>query len=241
MSRTIQISQLKAGDIILFVNNKAEMPIGMGSTSLKDKVIWAFFSVVILLIKKTTRSEYTHAAMCYDTATIAQASKFGYPVSLHRVQLAVANCKYAAVFRSAWAFSPARVQKLQAFLDRVVSEAKPYNWRGLIKYLLKRKSHEKTQMARLEAFFNGQEASVAFDKGPYFCSELVAACFHAIEAIDPSAGIVFDPRFASPADLVKDTTFGTFLGYLVPNASTVVSPSDEFYNKELLPANMGGI
>jgi hypothetical protein len=236
MSRIIQADQLRAGDFILFLTDKGPKPKGW-----KDKAWWLLFGLIGYAIKRTTNSKYTHAAICYDAETIAEASKFGLPVGFGKIQNAVNYCKYAAVFRSSWAFTGGRVKKLQMFLDRIVEEGVPYNLRGLIKYLWRRKAHYESQQERLEAFFNGQAAPGSFDKGPYFCSELVAACFHAIGAIDPSAAVIYDPRFASPADLVTDNTYGTFLGYLIPSVDTVIPENDEFYNKELLSAEMGGI
>jgi hypothetical protein len=101
--------------------------------------------------------------------------------------------------------------------------------------------HFKTLQERLEAYFAGQAVPESFDKGPYFCSELVATCFCAIGAIEPSAAVLYDPRIASPADLVKDETYGVFLGYLVPNGNTQIPNDDEFYQRDPLPKNMGGI
>ena len=236
MSRIIQPNQLRTGDIILFVTDKGTKPRGW-----KNKAMRILFGLIGWAIGGTTKSKYTHAAICYDTEIIAEASKFGVPVSFGGIQDSINACKHAAVFRSSWAFTGARPEKLKMFLNKIVDEGVPYNLPGIFKYWWNRKAHDESLQARVEAFFNGQAAPGSFDKGPYFCSELVAASFHAIGAIDPSAAVLYDPRFASPADLAKDNTYGVFLGYLVPDGDTVIPENDEFYHKELLPEEMGGV
>ena len=125
MSRIIQADQLRPGDIILFVTDKGPKPKGW-----KNKAMWLLFGLIGYAIKRTTNSKYTHAAICYDAETIAEASKFGLPVSFDSIQNAVYGCKYAAVFRSSWACTGGRVEKLQMFLDRIVEESVPYNLCG---------------------------------------------------------------------------------------------------------------
>lgn len=236
MCKIIQTSQLRPGDIILFVSRKSKKPKGISPKGLINKAQWLVARVAVAFIKCATKSKYTHAAICYDSKHLAEASWFGYPVSFGYVEGAVAACKYAAVFRSTWAFrGTERVGKLQAFLRRIVDEGVAYNGAGLWKYWRYKARHDELLHERVEAFFNGTAPLETFDKGPYFCSELVASAFYAIGAVNPIAAAVYDPRFAAPADLVKDNTYGAFLGYLVPNATTQIPKNDEFQHKDPYP------
>jgi len=93
----------------------------------------------------------------------------------------------------------------------------------------------------LEAHFAGKAEAKPFDKESYFCSELVVACFCVIGFVDPSAAIYYNPSTTSPADLGRDATFGSFLGYLTSNKDTTIPKEDEFYGIPGLPKDLGGI
>jgi len=237
MSVIITPNQLRSGDVILFASDESPRPDG-----LWNKMKWWFFTKVTRRIKEEANSNYTHAAICYDSDTIAQAPKPRYPVEKVSVADAVAGCKFAVVFRSSFAYlAPVRVQKLKAFLDKVVADGATYNWWGLFRFSARKEKHFQTLKERLDAHFAGQGANVSFDSNSYFCSELVGACLCVIDAIEPSAAIVYDPRVTSPTDLGRDPTWGTFIGYMVPDPATEIPEDDEFYHNAPLPIEMGGV
>lgn len=236
MCKIIQPEQLKPGDIVLFVFEEEPKPKG-----LCNKAKWRFFSRIARDIRKVTNSKYTHAAICYDSETLVHAAKIWAPVEKVGLRDLVACSKYAAAFRSSWAFGGNRVNKLQLFLDRIVQEKARYDFWGAFRYEARKEQHLSTLIERLEAHFNGQGTPAVSDKKSYFCSELVGASLCAIGAIEPSAAVVYNPSTTSPADLGNDPTYGDFVGYLVPSDDTVIPNDDEFYGKPPLPAELGGI
>ena len=177
----------------------------------------------------------------YDAVTLVHAAKIWAPVEMVDVRDLVSSCKHAAVFRSSWAFGGNRVNKLRLFLDRIVEERAAYNFWGAYRYAARKDEHLSTLKEQLGAYFNGQGTPALSDKKSYFCSELVGASLCVIDAISPNAAVVYNPSTTSPSDLGNDPTFGDFLGYLVPSDDTVIPEDDEFYNKPLLPRELGGI
>lgn len=236
MCKIIQPQQLKPGDIVLFVFDEEPEPDG-----LWDKAKWRFFTRITRDIRKETGSKYTHAAICYDSESLVHAAKIWAPVKKVGLRDLVTSCKYAAAFRSSWAFGGDRVNKLQCFLDRIVKEKAGYNFWGAFRYKVRKEEHLRTLQERLEAHLNGQGTPALSDKKSYFCSELVGASLCAIGAIQPSAAVLYNPTTASPADLGNDPTYGDFVGYLVPSDGTEIPNDDEFYGKSPLPRELGGI
>jgi hypothetical protein len=236
MCRIIQLNQLRAGDILLFIFDEEPEPKG-----LWNKFKWRCFSKITRDIRRQTDSEYTHAAICYDSTNLVHAAKLWSPVEMIDVRDLVSSCKYAAVFRSSCAFRGTQFEKLRRFLERIVRERAGYDFWGAFRYTARKEEDLRTLRERLEAHFNGEQVPSLADKKSFFCSELVGACLCVTGAIEPRAAVVFNPSTTSPAELGRDPTWGTFLGYLVPNATTEIPENDEFYHNELLPANMGGI
>jgi len=126
MSIIIQPNQLKPGDVVLFVSGDDKKP-----ADPKGVPRWYVRKSAVKRIRKETNSNYTHAAICYDSTTIVHAPSPSAPVMKTPIQELLACCKYAAVFRNPFAFGGDRVKKLQMFLDKVVWEGRPYNTEGV--------------------------------------------------------------------------------------------------------------
>lgn len=203
--------ELRAGDILLCYGDAKFDP-------LRKKII------------RTTHSKYTHAAICLDTNTAAESLIKG-GVTKIKIEEIVGRYDHVALIRQpdAWR-SPDRVQALNAFIDSIISSKAKYNFRDLWAFEKKREIHQISLAEQLQAFFEGKMTPPPIEKGSYFCSELVVACFVASGFIDLSAAVVYKSNVTSPGELGRDPTFGTFYGYLSLVPNYVIPRTDEFAN-----------
>lgn len=208
--KLLTTKELRAGDVLLCYKDSKLDPIGKGITHV-------------------TNSEYTHAAICIDSCTVAESVVKG-GVTKVKIQDFAKRYDHIAVFRQpdAWQ-SPERVKALNKFIDSIIASKAKYNLRDVVTFKKRSEVHQLAQTEQLQAFFQGTFAPPPVEKGRYFCSELVADCFVVTGFIEPSAAIVYKSDVTSPGALGRDATFGTLYGYIsvMPNYSVPVN--DEFF------------
>lgn len=142
--------------------------------------------------------------------------------------------EHIAVFRQIDLWSPTRIQQLNDFIDAAISNKARFNSQGIRDYEKAKVDHEVNLLEKLTDFFDGSLKLPIPDQESYFCSELVAAAFIAVGILAPSAAVVYDPRVMSPLDVARDSTYGIFLGYIVPYEGYAVSQDDAFYFQQPL-------
>ncbi|MEP4487168.1 MAG: hypothetical protein ABJ013_16160 [Halioglobus sp.] len=187
-------------------------------------------------IRKTTGSEYCHAAIYYGENMAAESMlKHGVKkggIGKISVSLLIERYDHVAVLRQrdAWSNND-RVKNFQQFVDEVIAKKPGYNLSGAINFSRKKTRHEATTQEKLEAHFSSDLQPVPVMKQSYFCSEFVADCFIAAGFIEPSAAILYQSDTYSPGDLGKDATFGTFCGYMSAKDNYKLPSSDYFYQE----------
>lgn len=206
--KMISTSELKTGDIILCLGND------------KGKVSKG--------IKRVTGSDYTHAAICLDKYRAAESSISG--VQKTRIKDIIDGYDHIAILRQPDAWSEDKVKSVNLFVDKVIESKAKYNISGIFKFVHKKKSHKTDLYNKLKAYFDGKLTPDCFEKGRYFCSELVVDCFIATGFIMPSAAILYKSDTFSPGDLSDDPTFGTFLGYISSKQNYIIPANDKFFN-----------
>jgi hypothetical protein len=180
-------------------------------------------------ISRMTGSGYTHAAICVGDGLAAGSSESGFEVEPLRDLIGFFD--HVAVFRQADAWSPRRKRALRLFADKLLAEAARYPGVEVLRHFKKTKqAHEGSLHEQLTMFFEGTLEPTSQEKGEYFCSEFVAACFIYVGYIEPSAAVIFNPKAISPGDLGKDAVWGTFVGYISALDDYEVPAEDEFYN-----------
>lgn len=193
------------------------------------------------MIKKQTKSTYTHAAICYDSSTIIEATGPDDPVTMTSIEDAIANCGHAAVLRNPSAFRGGQIERFKKFADKVVNEQRTYNTQGVLDFAERQEEHLNSIRTKLDSYFAGHHEVESFDKASYFCSELVVACFRASGFVDEPAAVLYDQNVISPADLGRDVTFGLFLGFLSSKKNLRISKKDQFFNVPSLDRENGGV
>lgn len=209
--KMVSINHLRAGDVLLCFKDAKFDPAGAAITHV-------------------TNSDYTHAAICTDPLTAAEATVFEGVVKVKVFDL-VKRYDHVAVFRQpdAWRH-PERIRALNTFIDCITASGAKYNLRDVVTFKRRNEVHQLSLTEQLHAFFNGTYAPPLTEKGRYFCSELVADCFVVTGFIAPSAAVVYRSDTTSPGALGRDPTFGTFYGYVSVKPNYSVPPTDEFFN-----------
>ncbi|MFW9440483.1 YiiX/YebB-like N1pC/P60 family cysteine hydrolase [Xanthomonas euvesicatoria] len=209
--------EMRAGDVLLCYKDAKIDPVGKGITHVTD-------------------SEYTHAAICISSSVAAEAT---VSAGVAKVQLESLN-DHVAVFRQPDAWKPAsRIQVMNEFIDYIVASEAKYNLRDVVTFKNRRKFHQLSISEQLHAFFNGTYVPSPIEKGRYFCSELVVSCFVITGFIDASAEVLYKPNVISPGALGRDSTFGTFLGYVSCKPNYSIPAADEFINYATLDQIFG--
>lgn len=192
-------------------------------------------SLVARKIESATGSEYCHAAIYYGDGMVAESMvKHGVKsggIGKTAITDLIKRYDHVTVLRQpdAWV-SEDRRRSLQLFIDKAISSKAKYNFSGISKFSKKKGEHETSIQEKLTAFFSNELQPKPVHKHSYFCSEFVADCFIAVGFIDPSAAILYQSDTYSPGDLGKDSTFGTFWGYLSAQDNYKVPNTDYFYH-----------
>ena len=207
----ISIVELCAGDVLLCYED-------------------AKYDLVRKGITHVTDSEYTHAAICIDSCTVAESTVIA-GVTKGNVQDLIKRYDHVAVFRQPDAWQPQeRVQGMNAFIDAIIASGAKYNLRDVVTFKKRSEVHLLSLTEQLNNFFNGTYSDAPIEKNSYFCSELVASCFVITGFIEPSAVVVYKSDLTSPGALGRDATFGTFYGYISAKQNYSVPATDEFFN-----------
>lgn len=207
----VSIDELHAGDVLLCYKDAKFDAVGKGITYV-------------------TNSEYTHAAICTGSCTVAESTVSG-GVAKVNFQDFVKRYDHVAVFRQPDAWQPQeRIHVMNDYIDTIIASGAKYNISDVATFKRRSEVHQFSLTEQLHEFFSGTYVSEPVEKGCYFCSELVASCFVITGFVAPSAAVVYKSNVMSPGALGRDATFGTFYGYVssVPNYS--VPSTDEFFN-----------
>ena len=179
-------------------------------------------------MEKVTGSKYKHAAICLDNEIAAESVISGVQEVI--INELINRYSHVAVFRHPDAWSTDRLDSMKAFIDAIIVAGAKYNMKAILAFTKKKAAHEKSLHKKLEEYFNGLLQPDNFEKGKYFCSELVVDCLVATGFIDPSAAIMYKSDTYSPGSLGCDPTFGTFFGYIRSSDDYMIPSDDEFAN-----------
>jgi hypothetical protein len=204
--KILELNQLLAGDVLLCY----------GDGRLANK------------IAEQSGSKYTHAAICYSPTEAVESG--GNSVAKVSIDELVSRYPHIAVLRNPSAWSNQRVLVMNEFLDNIIAKNVKYNLKGVIQFRENKENHEQSIMDQIAAYFERELQPDSYSKDAYFCSELVADCFVVTGFIDQSAAVLYKSSTVSPGDLGKDSTFGTFVGYLTSGDASVIPEDDEFIN-----------
>ena len=208
MSKMIDSSALKAGDVLLcFKNGK--------------------FDVFGKIIQHITGSQYVHAGIFIGNNTVAESMTSG--LIKEPFENVLARYDHLAVFRRYDAWGSKNTRILNYFVDQSVNSGSKYNFSGVFKFKKTQLKHQQTLTEQLEDYFDGNLVQKSPVKHKYFCSEFVVDCFRSTGFIGPSAAVVYKPETTAPGDLGNDATFGYFLGYITGKGNYEVDKNDEFY------------
>lgn len=182
--------------------------------------------------EKSSMLGYSHAAICCCEGIVSESCRKG--VRKTTIDAMLKEYEHIAVFRQIHLWSPNRIRKLNEFVDDAIAAQAKFNVQGIRDYENARIEHDANLLEKLTGYFDGSLRSPSPVQGAYFCSELVAAAFIAVEILTPSAAVVFDPRIMSPLDVARDATYGLFVGYIIPYDGYTVSREDAFYYQQPL-------
>lgn len=209
--KMMAISSLRAGDVLLcYKKSKSNKPSN--------------------IIRCITNSAYTHAAICVDSNTAAEAMK-RKGVSKIQIMHLIHRYDHVAVFRQpdAWRSSE-RIQALNTFIDCCIETKAKYNISDVMKFKKKHEEHQSSIIDKLDRYANNYYKPASVVQDSYFCSEFVVSCFVKVGFIDESAHVVYQQNVMSPGALGRDPTFGTFCGYISKDLKYTVPDTDEFYS-----------
>jgi len=102
-----------------------------------------------------------------------------------------------------------------------------------------RESHQVGLQEMLMKYFSDMADMANAVKDQYFCSALVVAAYIFVGIIQGGATVVYKPDAMSPGDMVRDPTFGTFLGYISRHDDYVLPEDDDFYD-EIMDVELPG-
>lgn len=194
----IGVDELQPGDILLYRNGRK--------------------SVVSSLIRRLTRSPYSHAAVYLGDGKILEAVISGIKIN----RLEIPHGGYIGVMRSQMGFGPERQQILQDFANQLVKNRAQYDLRGILQFV---GVHCQAYQQNIDAILAGAADIRGDDRTRYFCSALVARTWCVVGIADESAWSLFLSDLISPGDIPGDVNFGWFLGYLIYPGTTV--PDDD--------------
>ncbi|GLS13531.1 hypothetical protein [Hydrogenophaga electricum] len=209
MSLTLSFKDVQPGDVLL-----CRPPESVGASKLVRKSIAA-----------ATGSPYTHAAIALSASEVLDARP-RHGVKARPLTELVAEAQHVAVLRHPDAWNRQRVDGLRDYAAALQALGAGYNYREAMRYAANRSEHEDGTMDELARYFDTGEPNAAADFGPFFCSELVAACFVNSGFIHPSAAIVLAPGVQAPGDLAKEPAFGFLVGFLSADPDKAV-PGDD--------------
>lgn len=223
MGNMLKVSDVWPGDVLIC----------RGSLDGVSKGAWARQEIA-----SATNSPYTHAAIALRDAEIADARP-AKGVCIRPLEELINESDYIAVFRphpGLW--NSQSLSALHNFTNTLRSLEIGYNhrpfWKWLPMPIAERKvawekakdNHQTGIQAELQRYFDEGPPAASNPNRPYFCSELVVACFTQCGPIDPSAYALYKPEVFAPGDLPNDPTFGLFVGFICSNPNKKIPDDD---------------
>jgi hypothetical protein len=138
----------------------------------------------------------------------------------------VSEAMHIAVLRHPDAWDDVRIDGLRDYAAALQALGTGYNYREALRYIANNRAHEAGMTDALTQYFGNGEQHPPTDLGPFFCSELVAACFVNSGFIHPSAAVVIAPGVQAPGDLANEPTFGFLVGFVALDPSATVPEDD---------------
>ncbi|MGY0194612.1 hypothetical protein ACWA7J_05995 [Leptothrix sp. BB-4] len=176
-------------------------------------------------IEAVTGSPYTHAAIVL-TSSLALDARPGHGVESRPLAEVVGEALYVAVLRHPDAWNESRLESLIDYAAALQAMGVGYNYREALRYSSNKRAHDVGTMDALTEYFDEGKPEPATDFGPFFCSELVAACFVHSGFIHTSAAIVIAPGVQAPGDLAMEPAFGYLVGFVASDPSVEVLHDD---------------
>lgn len=165
-------------------------------------------------IKAVTGSPYTHAAIALSGNEVMDARAF-IGVKIRQFTELLQQADYVAVLRHPDAWTDDRVQALRDYSAALHALGAKYNYVGAAAFLTNSKVTWQAGLTEaLQRYFEQGEPQAVTKYGPFFCSELVVACFVHGGFIAPSAAVLMNASFQAPGDILKEPTFGYLVGFL---------------------------
>ena len=171
-SKIVSTNELNIGDVLLgYKNNR--------------------YNFIGYLIKKRTKSNYTHAAIFIGDGKIAESVLSG--VKINDVDNFIAHYNHVAVMRQPDAWSTDnRKKRLIEFINQRIKSNSKYNFWGvlkktcfiekIIKFIdITRNNPEISVYEKLSKYSSGELTLSSPDKKRYFCSEFVADCLSKLD------------------------------------------------------------
>lgn len=193
---------------------------------LPGDLLLCFSPYLASQMKEETGSEYAHTAICLKEGEIAESSSGG--VRKTTLDNLLDEYSHIAILRNRYIWDSLNLNKLSSFIDNVINVKAGFNIKGMAK-LKNRKKVDQSDIQKLQDFFAGEISPANPIQKKYFCSELVTAAFYAIGIWGDSVAIIFDHRFSTPAGIIKEPTYGEFIGYLLSYDDYLVPETDEFF------------
>ena len=194
----IRVGDLQPGDILLYRNGRK--------------------SIVSSLIRRFTRSPYSHAAVYLGDGKIFEAVISGIKIN----RLEIPRGGYIGVIRSQMGFGQERQKILQDFVSQLVKNRAQYDLRGVFQFV---GVHNQDFQKNINAILAGAADIRGDARTRYFCSALVARTWCVVGIADESAWSLFLNNQISPGDISGDVNFGWFFGYLISSGTIV--PDDD--------------
>jgi len=213
MRLMLSLNDVKPGDVLL-----CRPPEGINASKVVRRSIAA-----------VTGSPYTHAAIALSPSEVLDARPI-HGVKARPLAELLVEARHVAVLRHPDAWTPQRIDRLREYAAALQALGAGYNYREALRYTANRRSHEAGTMDALRRYFETGEQQPAADFGPFFCSELVAACFVDSGFLHPSAAVVVAPGVQAPGDLAKEPAFGFLLGFLAADPVSKVPDDDPMLN-----------
>jgi hypothetical protein len=207
----IRLSDLLPGDILLFRS--------IDQNPLQKAISYS------------TKSPYTHAAICIGNGEIAESQLLS-GVQVRRLTHPRRG-KIIGVLRSQAVFSERRAAELRKIVEELLRQARQYDLLNALSFawvrvrgsITKNEKFVDDLIDHLKENYGKVNSAEQFAQRAYVCSALVVACYTISGIIADDAQVAYPPDVFSPGDLYGDDTFGWFLGYITPNAEDI--PADD--------------
>lgn len=202
----LQISDLEVGDVLL-----------------------AYSQMTKEQVSESTSSEYSHAAIYLGEGLVGEADVRG--VKKSKIEFLLDSYDHISILRLNGYWGDNAAVRLNKLIDHLVDSNVGFDFDGIREFEDMRASHNSLLQGILEEFFSG--GIVLYDRlrDSYFCSGLVVAAYSHVGIIQGGLRLVITPETMSPGDLIREPSFGSFVGYISRKVDYVMQESDDFYHE----------